>query len=460
MAFHNGQSRFLSIPPAGSTPAQQIKGTVHRRLLETLDLSEARRMPVEQLHGECSRRVDVLLNEQRLPLSAVEKQQLLREVMDQIFGLGPIEEFLRDPAVSDVLVNGVERIYIEREGRLTRTAARFRDEEQLLQVIQRIAASVGRRIDEGAPMLDARLADGSRVNAIIRPLSLDGPALSVRRFGTIPLDMVKLVEFESLTAEMAQFLEAAVRCKTNILVSGGTGTGKTTLLNSLSKWIPDEERVVTIEDAAELQLQREHVVRLETRPPNIEGMGEVTQRELLRNTLRMRPDRIIIGEVRGAEALDMVQAMNTGHEGSMTTVHANNPRDALRRIETMVSMAGLNFPVAAIRQQTASALELLVQVGRLTGGRRRILSIAEVVGMEGDTICLQDVFMFRQMGIDDRGHARGQFEACGVRPRIVDRLRDRGSTLPETLFQRRVLGVGPTSSAGANGAGNGGGHAQ
>lgn len=451
MASHNGHSQLLNIPQTGSPAAQQIKGNVHRRLLETMDLTEARRMPVDQLHNECSRRVDVLLNEQRLPLSGIEKQQLLREVMDEIFGLGPIEEFLRDPAVSDVLVNGVERIYIERDGRLTRTKARFRDEQQLLQVIQRIAGSVGRRIDEGAPMLDARLADGSRVNAIIRPLALDGPALSIRRFGTIPLDMSKLVEFNSLTVEMAQFLESAVRCKTNILISGGTGTGKTTLLNSLSKSIPDEERVVTIEDAAELQLQREHVVRLETRPPNIEGMGEVSQRDLLRNTLRMRPDRIIIGEVRGAEALDMVQAMNTGHEGSMTTVHANNGRDALRRIETMVSMAGLNFPVAAIRQQTASAIELLVQVGRLTGGRRRILSIAEVVGMEGDTICLQDIFIFRQSGVDDQGRACGNFEACGVRPRIVERLRDRGSKLPDDLFMRRVLSPAATTTSGAKG---------
>ncbi len=408
-------------------------------------------MPVEQLHSECSRRIDMLLNEQRCPLSGPEKLQLLREVMDEIFGLGPVEEFLRDPAVSDVLVNGSRQIYIEKFGKLERTDAVFRDDAQLLQVIQRIAGSVGRRIDESSPMLDARLADGSRVNAIIPPLALDGPAMSIRRFGTIPISIEKLIEMDSLTREMALFLESCVRCKVNILISGGTGSGKTTLLNVLSKWIPEQERVVTIEDAAELQLPREHVVRLETRPPNIEGKGEITQRDLLRNTLRMRPDRIVIGEVRGAEALDMLQAMNTGHEGSMTTVHANNTRDALRRIENMVSMAGLNFPVAAIRQQTASALDILVQLGRLVGGKRKVISVAEITGMESDAICMQDIFQFRQMGIDENGVARGQYEACGVRPQMLEKLKERGAALPETLFQRRVL----SSSNGRNGDGHG-----
>jgi pilus assembly protein CpaF len=458
MRFLSGGAGAASAGAASTaTAAQQLKANVHRRLLEQMDLTEARKMPVQQLHAECSRRVDVLLNEQRTPLSAQEKQQLLREVMDDIFGLGPVEEFLRDPTVSDVLVNGIHQIYIERAGVLERTSATFRDEEQLLQVMQRIAASVGRRIDEASPMLDARLADGSRVNAIIRPLALDGPSMSIRRFGTISLDVDTLVNLDTLTPEMAMFFEAAVRCKTNILISGGTGSGKTTLLNVLSRWIPDGERVVTIEDAAELQLQRTHVVRLETRPPNIEGKGEVTQRDLLRNTLRMRPDRIIIGEVRSAEALDMLQAMNTGHEGSMTTVHANNPRDALRRIETMVSLAGLQFPVHAIRQQTAAALEILIQLGRLTGGRRKVLSVAEITGMEGDTICLQDIFIFRQTGIDERGNASGHFEACGVRPRLLDRLRDRGATLPDHLFQRRQLVSAPPPTR-ANG--NGGGYAR
>jgi pilus assembly protein CpaF len=310
----------------------------------------------------------------------------------------------------------------------------------VLHVIQRIAARVGRRIDESSPMLDARLTDGSRVNAIIPPLSLDGPCLSIRRFGTVPIDINRLLELDSLAPEMATFLQGAVRCKTNILISGGTGTGKTTLLNVLSRWIPGDERVVTIEDAAELKLQREHVVRLETRPPNIEGKGEVTQRDLLRNTLRMRPDRIIIGEVRGTEALDMLQAMNTGHEGSMTTVHANNARDALRRIENMVSMAGLNFPVHVIRQQMASALSLVVHVDRIMGGRRKLVSIAELTGMEGDMICLQDVFAFHQTGVGADGHAKGYFEACGVRPQILPRLKAHGVDIPAETFQKRVLG--------------------
>ena len=438
-------NRSLFAPPSGptgSTGVQEIKARVHRRLIETIDLVEARRMPVEQLQAECSRRVDILLNEQRTPLSAPEKAQLLREVLDEIFGLGPIEEFLRDPKVSDVLVNGPKKVYIERFGKLELTDATFRDDDHLIQVIQRIAARIGRRIDESSPMLDARLADGSRVNAIIPPLALDGPAMSIRRFGTIPIDVESLMKLGSITHEMVIFLEACVRARMNILISGGTGSGKTTLLNVLSTWIPDRERVVTIEDAAELQLQRQHVVRLETRPPNIEGRGEVTQRDLLRNTLRMRPDRIIIGEVRGSEALDMLQAMNTGHEGSMTTVHANNPRDALRRIENMVSMAGLNYPIHAIRQQAASALNIVLQLGRTTGGRRKLLSVVEVTGMEGDAMCMQDLFRFRQTGIDNEGNAAGQFEACGVRPQLLPKIESEGMELPPDLFQRRVLSAG------------------
>ncbi len=423
---------------------QEIKATIHRRLLETLDLVEAGRMPVEELQAECSRRVDLLLDEQRCPLSAPERQYLVREVMDEVFGLGPVEEFLRDPTVSDVLVNGPNLVYIERYGQLERTDATFRDNEHLMQAIQRIASRVGRRIDESSPMLDARLADGSRVNAIIPPLSLDGPAMSIRRFGVVPIDLPRLLEFHSLTSEMVAFLEPCVRCKTNLLISGGTGTGKTTLLNALSQWIPAGERVVTIEDAAELQLLREHVIRLETRPPNIEGRGEITQRELLRNSLRMRPDRIIIGEVRGAEALDMLQAMNTGHEGSMTTVHANNPRDALRRVENMVSMAGLNYPVHVIREQMSSALHLVIHLARMTGGRRKIVSIAELTGMEGETVCLQDIFRFKQVGLDEEGHAKGQFEACGVRPHLAARLAEEGVALPEDLFRARALKPSPS----------------
>lgn len=433
---------------ATASVSQQIKATVHSRLLETLDFTEAMRMPPEQLYRECSKRVDALLTEQRCPLSARQKQQLLGEVMDEVFGLGPLEEFLRDQSVSDILINGPHEIYIEREGVLHKVEARFRSDEHMLQVIHRIAASVGRRIDESSPMLDARLADGSRVNAIIPPLALDGPALSIRRFGTKPFDIDRLVAFDALAAEMAEFLEVCVRCKTNLLISGGTGTGKTTLLNALSRWIPAGERVITVEDAAELQLQRSHVVRLETRPPNIEGQGQVTQRDLLRNCLRMRPDRIIIGEVRGAEALDMLQAMNTGHEGSMTTVHANSGRDALARVENMVSMAGLNYPVHVIRQQVASALDLLVHVDRVTGGRRKVVSISEITGMEGDMICMQDIFVFHQSGVNEDGHARGYFEACGVRPMLIQRLLAEGVSLSSEMFQRRRLSS-PSAKAGS-----------
>jgi pilus assembly protein CpaF len=416
---------------------QDLKVRVQRRLMETLDLVAAQKLPVQELRDECLRRVDLLLNEQRTPLTTAEKQQLLREVMDEIFGLGPIEEMLRDPSISDILVNGPGQIYIEREGRLELSNARFRDEAHLMQVIHRIASRVGRRIDESSPMLDARLPDGSRINAIIPPLSLQGPAMSVRRFAGVPIDAKRLIEFDSWSPDMCLFLEAAVRCKMNIVISGGTGTGKTTLLNVLSKWIPSGQRVVTIEDAAELQIQRDHVVQLETRPANIEGKGEVTQRDLLRNTLRMRPDRIIIGEVRGAEALDMLQAMNTGHEGSMTTVHANSTRDALRRIENMVSMAGLKYPVHVIRDQMASTLDLIVHIARMTGGRRKIVSISEVSGMEGEVILMQDLFQFKQEGIDKEGHARGRFEACDVRPQMLDRMREEGVSLPPSVFQRR-----------------------
>jgi len=416
-----------------------VKGRVHRRLLDTMDFVEARQMSAEQLQAECSRRVNSLLSEQRYPLTASQKAQLMRELMDEIFGLGPLEKFLSDATISDILVNGAHQIYIERHGRLEPTDIEFRDDDHLMLVIQRIAANVGRRIDESSPMLDARLEDGTRVNAIIPPLSLVGPSMSIRRFADMPISADRLVELGSIAPEIAEFVEQCVRCKMNVLISGGTGSGKTTLLNILSKWIPPAERVVTIEDAAELQLQRTHVVRLETRPPNIEGKGEVVQRDLLRNSLRMRPDRIIIGEVRGAEALDMLQAMNTGHEGSMTTVHANNPRDALRRIENMVSMAGLNFPVHVIRQQMASALNLLVHLSRLTGGARRVMSVAEITGTEGDTVCLQELFRFEQTGIDAEGHAVGKFKACGVRPQLLERLNAEGVELPQDFFKTRVL---------------------
>jgi pilus assembly protein CpaF len=396
----------------------------------------AQKLPFQELRDECLRRVDQLLSELKTPLTTTEKQQLLREVMDEIFGLGPIEELLRDPSVSDVLVNGPGQVYVERHGRLEPTSARFRDDAHLLQVIQRIAARVGRRIDESSPMLDARLPDGSRVNAIIPPLALLGPVMSVRRFSRVPIEADTLVQLGSWNEDMLQFMQAAVHCKMNVLISGGTGTGKTTLLNVLSKWIPAGERVITIEDAAELQLQREHVVALETRPPNIEGKGQVTQRDLVRNSLRMRPDRIIVGEVRGPEAIDMLQAMNTGHEGSMTTVHANSVRDALRRVENMVSLAGMNYPVHVIRDQLAATLDLVVQVARLTGGRRRVVAITEITGMEKDVVLMQDLFHYVQTGIDAEGHAVGHFETCGVRPQMLERLEREGVRLPSAMFRR------------------------
>lgn len=418
---------------------QKIKAEIHRKLLEVLDLNEARQIPLEQLHQECSNRVDALLSARQYPLSGPDKQRLLREVMDEVFGFGPLEILLRDPLVSDILVNGPYQVYIEKRGQLEKTDVTFMDEKHLMRIINRIGTNVGRRIDESTPMLDARLPDGSRVNAIIPPLALDGPMVSIRRFGTDPIDIHRLLEFETLTEDMAFFMKACVQCRMNILISGGTGTGKTTFLNALSRWIPAGERVVTIEDAAELQLQREHVVRLETRPPNIEGQGCVTQRDLVRNTLRMRPDRIIIGEVRGAETLDMLQAMNTGHEGSMTTVHANNPRDALRRLENMVSMSGINYPIKAIREQLSSALDVLIHLQRMTGGKRKIVKIVEITSMEGDTICLHDIFQFNQTGVDEEGHATGNFEACGVRPLLLNRLHAKGVDVPGDLFKRRIL---------------------
>jgi pilus assembly protein CpaF len=421
-----------------------LRTIIHRQLLNTMDMNEARQLKPDELHAECSRKADVLIRDQRVPLTGPEKQQLVRDVMDEIFGLGPLEEFLREPGISDILVNGPKQIFIERRGCLEKVDASFRDNSHLMQVINRIAADVGRRIDESSPMLDARLQDGSRVNAVIPPLAIDGPMMSIRRFGTIRIDEDALIDLGTMTAEMCQFLSACVNAKLNILISGGTGAGKTTLLNLLSKWIPDDERLVTIEDAAELQLPRDHVVRLETRPPNIEGQGQVTQRDLLRNSLRMRPDRIIIGEVRGPEALDMLQAMNTGHEGSMTTVHSNNARDATRRVENMVAMAGLNFPIRAIREQMASALDLVIHADRLTGGSRKIVSISEITGMEIDQICIQDLFVFRQSGLSDDGHAQGHFEACGVRPQILDRIHAEGIELDPDLFKRRRMT--PTST--------------
>jgi pilus assembly protein CpaF len=369
----------------------------------------------------------------------MERERLIDEILDETLGFGPLEALLKDPTISDILINGPVNIFVERRGKLERTDIKFRDNDHLLQIIDRIVSKVGRRVDETSPMVDARLPDGSRVNAIIPPLALDGPSVSIRRFGSNPLKLEDLLNYKAFTPEMAMLMEAAIKARLNILISGGTGCGKTTLLNTLSSFIPNDERVITIEDAAELQLQQEHVVRLETRPPNIEGKGAVTTRDLVRNALRMRPERIIIGECRGSESLDMLQAMNTGHAGSMTTLHANNPREGLSRLETMIMMGGFEMPIKAMRQQIASAIDIIIQANRLQGGPRKVTSITEVLNMEQDVIIMQDIFRFKQLGIDQNGRAFGQFEATGVRPTFVGRLEAKGIKLPSNLFQERIL---------------------
>lgn len=428
-----------SADPKADKPGEDLRTRVHRRLLGSIDLNQARQMLPEQLRKECAQRVETLLQGEGKPLSSSEKDRLITQVMDDIFGLGPLEDLLRDNGISDILINGPKQIYVEKSGRLQLSDVSFRDNDHLLTVIQRIASAIGRRVDESSPMLDARLTDGSRVNAIISPLALDGHSVSIRRFAKIPFDLDKLVDVGAMTPEMKKFLNAAVAARLNIIISGGTGSGKTTLLNCLSKCIPDGERVLTIEDAAELQLQRDHVVRLETRPANVEGKGLINQRDLVKNALRMRPDRVVIGEIRGAEALDMLQAMNTGHDGSMTTVHSNGTRDTIRRLESMVSMAGLNYPITTIRQQISSAVQLLVHADRLTGGRRRITAVSEITGMESDVVLLQDIFRYKQTGIDKDGNADGYHESCGVRPKIIDHLRAEGHDLPDDLFFKGKL---------------------
>jgi pilus assembly protein CpaF len=378
---------------------------------------------------------EAVLAQEAMPLSVSERDRLVNDVQHELFGLGPLEPLLKDPTISDILVNSHDTIYIERRGKIEPTNVRFKDDEHLMRVIERIVSSVGRRIDESSPMVDARLQDGSRVNAIIPPLSIDGPVLSIRRFGSDPLKMSMLVEYKALTKDIADMLQMVVHARLNVLISGGTGAGKTTLLNALSAYIPENERIVTIEDSAELQLQQPHVVRLETRPPNIEGRGEVTQRDLVRNALRMRPDRIVIGEVRGGEAIDMLQAMNTGHDGSLTTVHANTPRDALARLETMIQMTGMRLSDRAMRQQVASALDLVVQVARMSDGSRRVTSISEITGMEGETITMQEIFQYERTGVDAQGQVLGRFRPTGIRPRFTERLKACGLQLPRVFFE-------------------------
>ena len=414
---------------------QEMKSRLHRALINRMDLTKLGALAPEQLNAEVSRLAEGVLAAEALPLSAAERERLVGEVRHELFGLGPLEPLLNDPTISDILVNSHSKIYIERRGKIEATNVAFKDDEHLMRVIERIVSSVGRRIDESSPMVDARLSDGSRVNAIIPPLSIDGPVLSIRRFGSEPLRMSALIENRALTKEIADMLEMCIRARLNVLISGGTGAGKTTLLNALSAFIPEDERIVTIEDSAELQLQQPHVVRLETRPPNIEGRGEVTQRDLVRNALRMRPDRIVIGEVRGGESIDMLQAMNTGHDGSLTTVHANTPRDALARLETMIQMTGMRLSERAMRQQIASAINLVLQVARLSDGSRRITSISEITGMEGDTITMQEIFLYERTGVDRDGKLTGRFRTTGIRPRFSERLKACGIQLPRMFFE-------------------------
>jgi pilus assembly protein CpaF len=421
--------------PSTQHSCQEMKARLHRAIINRMDLTKLGQMEPEQLHAEVARLAEGLLAAENAPISTVERDRLVEEVRHELFGLGPLEPLLADPTVSDILVNAPHNIYIERRGKLERTGVEFKDDEHLMRVIERIVSSVGRRIDESSPMVDARLKDGSRVNAIIPPLALDGPVLSIRRFGADPLRIEKLIELEAITKDIAEMFQMCVHARLNVLISGGTGAGKTTLLNALSAYIPEEQRIVTIEDSAELQLQQPHVVRLETRPPNIEGRGEVTQRDLVKNALRMRPDRIVIGEVRGGEAIDMLQAMNTGHDGSLTTIHANTPRDALVRLETMIQMTGMRLSDRAMRQQIASALDLVIQAARLSDGTRRVTSISEITGMEGETITMQEIFQFERKGVDKDGRVIGRFRPTGVRPRFAERLKQYGMTLPRVFFE-------------------------
>jgi pilus assembly protein CpaF len=428
--------------PTPTDPAQAfeaLKRLIHSKLVDKLDLSRVGDMEGERLRKEIRLVVEHLCDTENPMLNRTERDRLVEEVLNETFGLGPLEALLKDSTISDILINGPRNIFVERRGRLEKTEITFRDNNHLMQIIDRIVSKVGRRVDETSPMVDARLPDGSRVNAIIPPLALDGPSVSIRRFGSRPLKLDDLLNFKAFTREMIMLLEAASKARLNMIISGGTGSGKTTLLNTLSAFIPHSDRIVTIEDAAELQLQQPHVVRLETRPPNIEGRGEVTSRDLVRNALRMRPDRIIIGECRGAEALDMIQAMNTGHEGSLTTLHANTPRDAMARLETMMLMAGFDLPIRAMRQQVASSVDLIIQANRLQGGPRKVTSICEVQGMEQDIITMNEIFVFRQQGIDQNGRAHGYFEATGIRPGFMDKLAAAGVKLPLEMFQQRIM---------------------
>jgi pilus assembly protein CpaF len=412
----------------------ELKVHIHEKLLDILNLGALDKITRTELRAELAPMIRTLLKEDGVALNVTEYEALVDEVIDEVMGLGPLEPFLKDPTVSDILVNTHENVFIEREGRLVKTMARFKDERHFMRIIQKIVGAVGRRVDESQPWVDARLADGSRVNALVPPCAVDGALLSIRKFAKVPFTIERLVEIESIDHRMALTLELIVRSRLNVLISGGTGTGKTTLLNAMSTFISDKERIITIEDTAELQLQQSHVGRMETRPANVEHMGEVTQRDLLRNALRMRPDRIVVGEVRGAEVLDMLQAMNTGHEGSMTTVHANSPRDALTRLENMVGMTGVEIPYKAMRGQISAALHVILQLERMADGRRRLVSVQEITGMEGDVITMHEVFRFQRTGVDPKGNVLGSFDATGIRPSFAKRAREFGLQIPEGLF--------------------------
>lgn len=423
-----------TLPEVAQQAYQELKKAMHQMILDRIDLERLKRLTSEQFKHELALLVQRIIEEERIVLNQQERHHLVLDIQHEMLGFGPLEPLLNDPTISDILVNTFNKVYVERRGRLELTDVTFHDNAHLMKIIEKIVSRVGRRVDESSPMVDARLPDGSRVNAIIPPLAVDGPLVSIRRFGATPLTVKNLLELKSVTPPMVKVLESLGLAKVNILISGGTGSGKTTMLNLISGFIPGNERIVTIEDAAELQLRQPHVVRLETRPPNIEGKGEVTQRALVRNALRMRPDRIILGEVRGAEAMDMLQAMNTGHEGSLATIHANTPRDALARLENMVGMAGVNLTPRATRQQICSAITVILQASRLTDGTRKVVSIQEVTGMEGDIISMQEIFRFEQTGVDADGKVLGHFCATGVRPRFAERLRMFGAPVPEDTF--------------------------
>ena len=429
----------VKAPRSNSNDFEQLKSHIHGKLVEKLDLTRLSELEGDSLCREIRVVVEHLCDTENPMLNRSERERLVEEVLDEAFGFGPLELLLKEEGVADIMINGPKHVFIEKGGRIQKSDVTFRDNDHLLQILDRIVSKVGRRVDETSPMVDARLPDGSRLNAIIPPLALDGPSLTIRRFGSNPLTLEDLLKFGAFTPEMVMFLEGGMKARLNMIISGGTGSGKTTLLNTLSSFISNENRIITIEDAAELQLQQEHVLRLETRTPNIEGKGRVTATDLVKNALRMRPDRIIIGECRGGETLDMLQAMNTGHDGSLTTVHANNPRDAISRIETLINMSGIELPLSAIRKQIASAVHLIIQANRLQGGPRKVTYITEVVGMEGETIVMQDIFKFVQDGIGENGKAFGHFESTGVRPKCSELMEAAGVRLPSGLFAQRVM---------------------